>query len=793
VTSYEPNSPHLQRVKSRLSPISWSRRVEAAQQAEPIIRRILSRVRRGTSLNRAINTELPPSRRSWALRRIPAYRARGLEALIDGRLPREPQMSATCRQALQKARTDDPKVTPEQVLLQLTAAGITPLPCDALIEREFARVDGRRRYAHRTERVTKQVVDLPLAGIELLMAAEQETRGMAALAETVLQVAEQARHEAQGQQPQADVAHRDERGRFTAQYNHHRRRQPTEPVARYLLPAAVKARGRVPTWPRFVHEAAPSLLAKVQMVTLGWLVAQSKGWNALRAPQAAGLEAFTGFAYMPSTLSKFVSALAQSGAAELLLHTVGNHWHQVAQEHFEEPGAMAALYIDNHSKEVWSSLFTLSGKVSRRSRVMPCITTTYGHTGAGTPAVLSVQSGTAPLAPRLVELVEQAEQVLDEPVRRAVVIDAEGSTFDLLESFTQAQRVIVTPLRPGRAPELELCYSRGSYYRPYREHDELRIASCTLRHRSSGRHLDLHALLVRREHRDSDTVLLTNGIDQGMQGRHLADLYYRRWPVQENAFKEGGSLALDEHRDNCGVMVANVAVVTELERLAERMEHQEAALDKLTAQADALEQAAAQASRQSQRARKKLATRRRHLDRLIEQRRTEGKRFSGAAVEHQRALVEAEQTEAAAQAASKKVQHNHSATVKLEQQLGEMGERVRGLDNKRMIRQLDVAQDQILTATKLTALQLIAFVLRMYLTVLPMTPETFLSRVMSLRGRREIEPEVERVVFYQNPRDPEVTAALQDACARLNQRRLRRDGRLLLYDVEEPPTGNQFS
>ena len=66
-------------------------------------------------------------------------------------------------------------------------------------------------------------------------------------------------------------------------------------------------------------------------------------------------------------------------------------------------------------------------------------------------------------------------------------------------------------------------------------------------------------------------------------------------------------------------------------------------------------------------------------------------------------------------------------------------------------------------------------------------PETFVSRVFALQGRKEIEPSVERVVFYENPRDPEVTAALKDACHRLNQRKLRRQDRLLLYSVEEPP------
>lgn len=759
----------------------------AAREDEKVVKEILTLVEDGATLNAAIDQKLSKSRRSWAFRKIPPYREEGFEALIDARTPREPKVSVTCRQVVQAARQANAQVTKEQVLEILAKQKIEPLPSDSTLKREFARVDGQRRYAKKKAKAVKEVVELPLAGGELLLAAEEETGGMAALTQTVLALADKAHQEAQGREPQADVAHRDERGHFTASYNEHRRRKPGEPIAGYLRSAQEKAEGRVPTWPRFVHEQAKTLEPKVRMLVLGWLVAESKGWDALRAPAAKGLETLTRFAYMPSTLAKFVSALAINGAGEPLLEQVGNHWHQVALKHGEEPGGMAALYLDNHSKAVWTSLFMQSGKVSLRNRVMPCITTTYAHTGAGTPVVLSAMSGTAPLAPRLLSLVKQAETVLGDEVERIVIIDSEGSTFDVLEAFKAKKRVIVTPLRPARAPELELRYTRGSYYRPFRDKDELRIAACTLTHRSSGRSLELHALLVRRAHRDSDTVLLTTGVDEGMEGRTLAELYYQRWPVQENAFKKGTTLALDEHRGNCGRMVANVAVITELERLAARTQRDESALEELTSQEATLTDSAALASQQDQRARKKLATKRRQLDALIEQGRTQGKAFTQAAVAHQQALVLAEQTATAALAASQAQDKNQEATGKLEQRLGEAGEKIRHLEPKSTIRQLDVAQDQILTAAKLTALQLIIWVLRNYLTALPMTPETFASRVFALQGRKEIEPSVERVVFYENPRDPEVTAALKDACHRLNQRKLRRQDRLLLYSVEEPP------
>ena len=557
-------------MKSCLSASSWQRRVEEASADEVVIKKVLAEVSRGASLNQVMARLLPASRRSWALRRIPEYRREGFEALIDSRTPREPTVSRGCRQALQAARAANPQVTKTEALEILKAQKVKPLPSEATIKREFARVDGRRKYADKKKRAAHEVVELPFAGGELLLAAEVETGGIAALTEAVTRLAEEAHAAARGQTADKDVALRDGKGRFTVGYNQKRRRKRGEQIAAYLRPAADKAKGRVPTWPRFVHEQQKTVDAKLRMLTFGWMVAGSKGWAALRAPEAAGLESLTGFAYMPSTLSKLVSALAISGAGEPLLETVGQHWHGVAQAHFGEPGAMAAIYIDNHVKEVWSSLYTKSGKVSHRNRVMPCITTTYSHTGAGTPVVLSVQSGAAPLAPRLCDLVEQTEDLLGGQVERAVVIDAEGSTFDLLESFAKRKRVLVTPLRPARAPELELRYSRGSYYRPYRKNDQLRIARCTLVHKSTGRTIELGALLLRREHRTSDTVLLTTGLSLGMQGRDLCDLYFRRWPVQENAFKEGATLGLDQHRGNCGRMVNNVAVITELEQIAAR-------------------------------------------------------------------------------------------------------------------------------------------------------------------------------------------------------------------------------
>jgi len=186
-------------VKSRISAKSWQRRVEQARQDEGLIRQVLDEVAGGASLNEAMARRLSASRRSWALRRIPEYRQVGFEALIDTRTPREPKVAQACRQSLQAARAANARVTMTEALQVLGAQGIAPLPSESTIKREFARVDDQREYAVKKRRAAHEVVELPFAGGELLLAAEAETGGIAALTATVMGLAEKARVTAQGQ------------------------------------------------------------------------------------------------------------------------------------------------------------------------------------------------------------------------------------------------------------------------------------------------------------------------------------------------------------------------------------------------------------------------------------------------------------------------------------------------------------------------------------------------------------------------------------------------------------------
>ena len=158
--------------------------------------------------------------------------------------------------------------------------------------------------------------------------------------------------------------------------------------------------------------------------------------------------------------------------------------------------------------------------------------------------------------------------------------------------------------------------------------------------------------------------------------------------------------------------------------------------------------------------------------------------FAASALDHQRALVQAESCAKAAAKARATAEKNNARRAKLETRRDELVARRARLEPQRTIRKLDVAQDAILTATKLTAVQLICFVLREYLSSLAMTPETFIQRVFTIHGRKELRMNEELIVFYENPRDPAINDALRDACGHLNKRALQRASRTLRFAVE---------
>jgi hypothetical protein len=244
---------------------------------------------------------------------------------------------------------------------------------------------------------------------------------------------------------------------------------------------------------------------------------------------------------------------------------------------------------------------------------------------------------------------------------------------------------------------------------------------------------------------------------------------------------------LNRHRGNCGRIVTNVAIATELEHLDVRLAAREKKLGGLNAQIPSLQQAVESTDKMHGDANIELAVERQQLDQLIENGETNSATFSKAAVAHHTATTAAEDAETTRVQARTKLEHAQAQREKTLDAIEQMTARAVKLEPLREIRQLDVALDTVLTAMKLTLAMLITFVLREYLPSAGMGTETFLNRIFRLRGRRETTADREHIVIYENPRDPRANAAIVEACNILNARALVRDDRTLSFAVEQRP------
>jgi hypothetical protein len=191
----------------------------------------------------------------------------------------------------------------------------------------------------------------------------------------------------------------------------------------------------------------------------------------LRGPQGRQLVEMCGYAYQAETLRKVVSEFSVAGLGPLLQQTQAETWHRVNRARWENEYRAHVVYVDNNVKPLWTRFFTKSTKVSSTGRVQPALTSTFVNTGVGVPIHFETTSGAAPLAPRVLTLLEQIEEQHDQPVGWLTVIDGEWCSAPLLAGFKDRGRDLIVPLAANMIRPQRFRFSRGSSFRPYRNGD----------------------------------------------------------------------------------------------------------------------------------------------------------------------------------------------------------------------------------------------------------------------------------------------------------------------------------
>ena len=776
----------LDRVRRLVPPETWAERVAVADRLAAVADRIESRIAGGEPERHAIRAEAPDDAETTWVARLRRYRADGRDGLVDRRAPKKPPkkltpgLLATVRGLL----AGRPELTSPQVQERLLALDINV--SGTVVKRAMKELGLAWPQGNPGHRRVQQVEPLDLAGAELLLGLDQVVGATSALAAELQ--AGLAALPPPSEPVRDDRANRDGRGRFKPAYNAAKKRTVPELGEKFDSVEQRRQGKNLPAM-RTAQSSKASLSRKVVALTMLPCATDSARLDALGHWQGGAFEALVGVGYMPATLDKFARELKYAGMAQAAQDAVASFWLGRPSLLGEAPVQGAAVvYVDTSVSPLWTHHFSRCAKVARLGgRIMPATSTVFLHAGCGTPVLYKTWSGQVSLGAAVEDLLDRYEALGgDDTVQRLIVMDREAHAAWLFKALRDRAWDFIVPLKKSVVSDPDR-FSKLTDWAPYGGRgDEIRGGRLQLND-SKDRSDPMEVRVVgRRRHRTGKVAWYATLVEaEAFSDTAIIDLYFKRWPLQEHVFRDGnGRVHLDAHHGYGRQKVDNVAVLDRLDKLEGQARLMEARIEQgqtvaAAARVKATETAAAIAP-----VVRRIDVLRRELD--VHVQRGEADTFLEkyatvrtledwvaprlvAARAAEAAFAEAER---AGEQARRRLDANEQDRLRLEKQ--------------RQVFTIDVELDQIMTAFKLTFMNLCGVFMTDYLGC-QMQLDTLIRSVLTLPGERVRTATTETVRIWRQPRDRKVMPLVELACQRLNAKGLRRGERVLRFELADRP------
>ena len=803
--SYVPTDPKLRAIAERLPAENWAARVAAADREAGLLGAVLKRVQGGQSRREVLAELAPQLRYQSTVRRLRRFAQGGRDALIDRRAPRcyRQKVTTEVRTAVRVLACARPDLYAYQLASELEASiGVAlgeSTVRELLRQMGLSRQRGRPKGSGGASTEEVETTRLALAGAELVKGLEEHVGAVQALT-AAIDVHLRTLPSPAGA-VRDDGEHRDERGRFQPSYNLPGDRTDAELGARFGAVEQVRE-GKDLREMQVVARSRASRYRKDLALTLLPVVVDSPRWSSLRFWSGQHLDELVGHAYQPATLDKYTRELKYAGASHAARDAVATFWFEQEGAVVDKPTGAVVLYADGATKPLWTRHFSRSTKVSKTGRVQPATTTLVLNSGAGTPLVYQEYSGGVSLPSQVPLLLSRWERAAGEgTARRLLVVDRECHATWLLKELDRGGWLFVVPVRQsstGRNARWEDVGPWAPLHDGQPAGAQHRDATLWLNDSLAPKEpLKVRAITRRRNADDGGATWATNAPIEQFDGRDILRLYGKRWSNQEHVFRDAnGRVGLDMHHGYGKHKVLNVAVIDRLERLDGSLTRLGRQLAKVEAEVAELEEAAlhqAEANKRITAWRAELlaelgrtmipgtqltATSRRPYERL-------------QAVE--RALPQMREAQAGhldgIRSRTERMAKLHNRITKLSSERDRLKEHTE-------IYTVDVELDEIMTAYKLTFLNLSRLLMRDYLKV-DWQVDTLIRSVLTLPGERRRTASTETIRIDYQSRDPAAMEAVQRACERLNAcdlyRGERAERRRLRFELAPPKRGRPAS
>lgn len=515
-------------------------------------------------------------------------------------------------------------------------------------------------------------------------------------------------------------------------------------------------------------------------------VVRSARWSALGHWRGDQLGDVAGFAYQASTLDKYLRELKLAGVADTCREAVASFWLDHEGSARDARTGAAVLYVDAKTKPLWTHHWTRATKVSQTGRVMPAISTMTLHSGAGTPLIYRSWSGQVSIPAQVSAFLELYDEHAGEgTARRVVVMDREAHSVALFKAFGDA-RAFIVPLRSSVVGSSARFEEVGPW-QPYQEGpDEVCDGFLWLKDNRKGEKPLRVRVVGRRRHRTGRVAwYATNVASDEFPPSDVIRLYFERWPAQEHVYRDGsGVVGLDVHHGYGKKKVDNVAVLDRIETLDGQIRRLRQDLATQTASIAALEAQSLDWDAVVRELEPDVAEQRAAIGEML----ATGASGADAAAYFQ-SYDRMERWLAEARAERQRLQEQllvaTQAAAKADASLQRAEQERALLERRREIFTVDVELDEVLTAFKLTFMNLCCELMNAYLGTW-MELETLIEAVLTLPGERAVTKATDTVRIYRPDRAARTMEAVERACTVLNELGLTREKRRLRFEVVPP-------
>lgn len=787
----QPRDPHLREIYNQLSDELWKVRVEAAQAEAAVFDRALVRIEAGEPAVRVLEALLPDKNPQHQVRRLRRYRREGLEALIDRRfVKRTSKMTPEVQTAVRAALAADPTLRSGRLIELVRQTVGVEVPGSTM--RQWLHQNGlsQRSGPPPSEAPNRAVgaVALPNAGAELLKALDELLGATLAMTDAVT--------EGLAALPAPTGPVRDDRpgrngvGHFTAEYNALREQRRTEPELGEAF-GSVEGKRQDKDLPgmRLAQTRPETRLNKDRALTYLPILVEGARLSELGHWRGEQLSTLVGTAYQPATLDKYLRELKYAGASGPMQEGLTSFWATQGPPH---EGAAVVLYCDGFTTPLWTRFYSKSTLVTRTGRIQPATETLFLHSGAGTPLIYETHSGGVSLPQRLVEMLQTWERVAGAgTARRLVVIDREGHAVAALRALGEGGWLFLVPVRKNCAKPDSPWEDVGEWVpldpgQP--DGPAVREAVLSLNDsKDRDRPLRVRAITRRASADDAGATWATNASTDLFTAAELLELYSGRWVHQEHVFRDAnGRVGLGRHHGYGKQKVAHLAVIDEREKLSAQARRLRERIARAAVQQTELSE---RLDRENQ-AVVALEQRVKRLGEELREAMIPGAQVTPQLHETHHVFEQLQRGLTVARQVQRKLEAEQTTKQRARDRLVARAQakeaRHEALERKTEIFTVDVELDQIMTAYKLTFLNLCHRLMRDHLDV-TWQIDRLIRAVLTLPGRRRQTPKTETIEIFRQERDPQAMVAVERACQRMTAEKITRGDRILRFSVIDPP------